>query len=348
MLFLGAGASRAFDLPDLSEITNIIMKDISGESYFNKINSLKDALDKEYKEITKTNDKIDIEFLLTILNAINSNGSISLTNPFTLLVRLVKKEIGTLNTDEVNAFKDKVAQILQRELHIESKDKVRVNKITSLYDDLFDFIDAEYYFSSVVTTNYDNTFEIFSTISKQNEYKKIKKYINERGFKHDGSSEKFCLHTDPDTNVSFLKLHGSLDWWIDESAREITLSQTGDLYGKDLGKRLMIYPIHDKYISQFPFYYTYNSFKNILKEDQYPTVVIGYSFRDESINNAFRNRFLFETANTKKPYKMVVCTRSNEVENRVNDIFSGDDYRIEFLNLNFGENNFRKSLFDLL
>jgi hypothetical protein len=34
MLFLGAGASRAFDLPDLSQITDIILKEISEDLFF--------------------------------------------------------------------------------------------------------------------------------------------------------------------------------------------------------------------------------------------------------------------------------------------------------------------------
>jgi SIR2-like domain len=51
----------------------------------------------------------------------------------------------------------------------------------------------------------------------------------------------------------------------------------------------MIYPIYEKYISEDPAIFAlYSHFRKLLDlHDEY--IVIGYSFRDPSINNAFRD-----------------------------------------------------------
>ena len=53
-------------------------------------------------------------------------------------------------------------------------------------------------------------------------------------------------------------------------------------------------------------------------------VVIGYSFRDESINNVFWNRFFIETKETDE-FKMLICTKSKEVQDRVRMIFKNEN-----------------------
>jgi hypothetical protein len=48
----------------------------------------------------------------------------------------------------------------------------------------------------------------------------------------------------------------------------------------------MVYPIYEKYISKDPFFSLHSYFRKMLYyQDVY--IVIGYSFRDPSINNAF-------------------------------------------------------------
>lgn len=108
----------------------------------------------------------------------------------------------------------------------------------------------------------------------------------------------------------------------------------------------MIYPIHDKDISEFPFYYTYNCFRNMLKNEKC-VVVIGYSFRDESINNAFKDRFLFQQGDNKE-FEMIICNKSREVINRVNKIFNKKKYKIKFVESHFGEDDFIDKLSTML
>jgi SIR2-like domain len=262
MLFLGAGASKAFNLPDLSEITNHIMKNIQSCKSYEKISKLKKMLDDEYKIVSNSNNGIDIEILLTVLNTINSVNEINIANPLKLLIQHINIDnLGKLEYSEFNEFKDKVATTFIDNLRIASDNRKLINQITEYYTKL---LSTEYLqfniFQTIVTTNYDNVIEIFArNTSNQN----FKKYLKYRGFSDDTLPE-FILHKNTNYTPSFLKLHGSLDWWLNESKTEITLSESNESYGKHLGNRLMIYPIQEKYISEFPFYYTYNSFRKML------------------------------------------------------------------------------------
>jgi hypothetical protein len=340
MLFLGAGASRAFHLPDLSEITEIIMNNISQCKSYEKIIELKNILDKECNNIDNSNEGVDIEILLTVLNIINSEDRAVITNPFRLILQnLNKNEIGKLNINEFNEFKDKVATTFIQNLKIDSTNKDLVDRITNSYNELLSIFNTPSdIFTKIVTTNYDNTIEVFAQNTTSDNFKG---YLKHRGFESDGGVPKFYIHQNPGMGIRFLKLHGSLDWWINESRTEITLNENGETYGKNLGKRLMIYPIQDKYISEFPFYYTYNSFKHMLKEEKI-VVIIGYSFRDESINNAFWNRLFTET-NKRDEFRILVCTKSKEVKDRVRRI-SKDDKKCSFLEYNFGDEHFIKKI----
>ena len=71
MLFLGAGASKAFNLPDLEELTQLIMKKINDYEFADRIKDLKNILDNEYLTSDKNSDSVDIEILLTVLNYLN-------------------------------------------------------------------------------------------------------------------------------------------------------------------------------------------------------------------------------------------------------------------------------------
>jgi hypothetical protein len=62
-------------------------------------------------------------------------------------------------------------------------------------------------------------------------------------------------------------------------------------------------------------------------------LVIGFSFRDPSINNAFR-----DALTNKSESRMIVVNSNREaIENRVNEIFPKD--RIEFIENRFGSND---------
>jgi NAD(P)H-hydrate repair Nnr-like enzyme with NAD(P)H-hydrate dehydratase domain len=64
----------------------------------------------------------------------------------------------------------------------------------------------------------------------------------------------------------------------------------------------MIYPIGEKYATRTPYIEILSRFRNTLIEEKV-VIVIGYSFRDDPINNAFVDRV---TRYRKKKFKIIV------------------------------------------
>ena len=181
MLFLGAGASKAFNLPDLSEITIRIMENIKDCKSYGKISELKSILDDEYKKINNNNDEIDIEILLTVLNTINLEDETNITNPLKLLIQNINKgNLGKLEYSEFIEFKDIVVKTLIDNLRIASDKKELINKITDYYTQLL--LTENFHlkiFQTIITTNYDNVIETFARNTSTPIFEKYLKY---RGF----------------------------------------------------------------------------------------------------------------------------------------------------------------------
>jgi len=86
-------------------------------------------------------------------------------------------------------------------------------------------------------------------------------------------------------DLSYIKLHGSIDWWHTPK-RNTVLSTAEESPYQVLADRTTVYPIYEKHISEDPFFSLYQYFRwKLFKEDI--VIVIGYSFRDPSINRAF-------------------------------------------------------------
>jgi hypothetical protein len=178
MLFLGAGASKAFNLPDLSEITIRIMENIKDCKSYGKISELKSILDDEYKKINNNNDEIDIEILLTVLNTINLEDETNITNPLKLLIQNINKgNLGKLEYSEFIEFKDIVVKTLIDNLRIASDKKELINKITDYYTQLL--LTENFHlkiFQTIITTNYDNVIETFARNTSTPIFEKYLKY----------------------------------------------------------------------------------------------------------------------------------------------------------------------------
>lgn len=63
--------------------------------------------------------------------------------------------------------------------------------------------------------------------------------------------------------------------------------------------------------------------------------MIGYSFRDLSINNAF-----LETLKNDEDSRINICTKSDVVKGRIKRIFPGYSRRIAYICSHFGEEEF--------
>jgi hypothetical protein len=105
----------------------------------------------------------------------------------------------------------------------------------------------------------------------------------------------------------------------------------------------MIYPIYEKYVSEDPYFSLYYYFRKLLYwNDNY--VVIGYSFRDQSINNAFADAL----RNKSNSRLIVVNSNIKNIQSRIDQYFSKLSAKVDIIEARFGDNNLFPKLNDVL
>ena len=137
--------------------------------------------------------------------------------------------------------------------------------------------------------------------------------------------------------ISFLKLHGSIDWVerVDDG-KIFWRDSLESHYRERFRGRLIIYPIYEKYVSAEPYYSLFTRFKIMLRSELV-CLVIGYSFRDPSINNA-----LVDALKSKKSSRMIIVNRDTKEIQKIRSRFerlNAPTNRISYLPESFGESH---------
>ncbi|MEW6592672.1 MAG: SIR2 family protein [Candidatus Hadarchaeota archaeon] len=295
LLFLGAGASRIFGIPTMSEFIDIFTKDdeIKSNDMFNDIkNSFPD-------------DFFDLEVLMTVLDDITREAGnlYQIISPHTtkFLMGKEKKEMQRYLEDE--SIK-KVAQELLarlkkmiRERCIQAvRDK---NKLIVVYDKFFGAISRAHdrrrvdnYSSGDKKIRYPGGLKIFTT----NYDTCVETYLNQRqihfseGITRRFGNDVFDIETYPDRPdvVGLYKLHGSIDLF--ERSGDINQFQVflpdGKVtsLGEDVGSEFLVYPVEGstRYALRSPFLDLLHAFRKKLVAEKL-WVVVGSSFRDHTI-----------------------------------------------------------------
>ena len=288
-------------------------------------------------------NEIDIEVLLTILNK-NTNRIESLQElgPYAIYCsELTNNAKNSLDLKELL----KVRKIISTEIinHCKSFNEDRTKE---LYSEILKFdkeiVEFRTYnghtntrlFSHIVTVNYDLVLEyVFDHVLKINA---------DRGLKRETAEEDPVLDLDgilfntlhPNDEIHLLKLHGSIDWRIRDHDKKIIRRDTSYSHkGITAKEPLMIYPIYEKKLAEKFFYSMYYYFKKILRHHEI-YLIIGYSFRDNSINEAFHYG-LQDNSST----RMIVVTTNEIVIQRINTLFSDCINKIQIIKTRFGDLN---------
>ena len=220
MLFLGAGASSAMNLPTLHRLTEQIRN-----KYGDPFKGIDIALRQNSGRIIYPKEELDLEIFLTILESfVNPWNAIHELGPFGVyLYKLLEhKEL----IDKIQRSKTEIRNIKRKSLQMINLvlRKPDLKKAKKLYDELFSIGDLNgkirnavgksvyNIFDYVTTTNYDLVLESYA---RGNDKRSM--YITNRGFKGiPGETTDYLdlpsLRNEP-RNVYYLKLHGSLDWW---------------------------------------------------------------------------------------------------------------------------------------
>ncbi len=113
------------------------------------------------------------------------------------------------------------------------------------------------------------------------------------------------------TKAKVYKLHGSIDWYIDEKTRHLFRYREGSGYPDHSKGRILIYPQSTKYVEtqRDPFAHLFSCFREALLRNEENTLVIcGYSFGDEHINAEIENSLNNENNKT----TLIAFVRENE------------------------------------
>lgn len=275
-LFLGAGASEPFGMPTLQKLGSTVRSSVGISDIFP--------------------GNVDVEHILDVLITLQDSSwpvRESLLVQKILEVPEVKKELGKLKPGDIKKNVDEIKSIIQTTYFPRKQNELRKN-VFEKYQYFFAnlakacrhgglFVPA-----SVYTTNYDCCFNSFAQKMKSvdNNFK-----LND-GFVSSEGGEKLDierLKRDPSGyEIRLLPMHGNVLWARANDGKIYRATNPkkprDEIFSGLVVEEMMIYPTREKSYLKSPWF----EFLEILREESSKKwIVIGYSFRDEAINNAF-------------------------------------------------------------
>ncbi len=285
LLFLGAGASKPFDMPNMRELTDNIVNE------FKKRYIDTSVLNIIKKRVEDFGFVPDIEAVLTCLDALSDPGiGIKNAGPFAALIsdrRKANEITFGPKQEKCRNFSIEIRKIIRENCNFPPAEKE--GKLVEVYDNLFDIFKIEQNNAlDVYTTNYDLCFERYC--AKRG--RKLNNLSNDRN-----RVDSKLLQKKEFWNL--YKLHGSSNWVITDDCVDGEIIIT-DMFVKsgdrtvdgEMKEEVMIYPTTEKYFLRDPYFSLLLNLRNdlisgISDKDSKLIVIIGYSFRDDAINSAF-------------------------------------------------------------
>jgi hypothetical protein len=319
MLFLGAGASQEIGPPTMQRLSQVLELEFENRGYGELISDIKGRL----KNFGFKEDELEFETIFSILNGLkNSRESIKDMGPLAVYLSTFAKEMPIVKIPE--DLREITENVVSRECIKYDEEMARkiygpllkvLNFRSSREVMLADSAKAnEALCSSIATTNYDLVLE-----------KIVPKLYGDRnrltrGFNFETPYRGSFLHITSyrQSSVDYIKLHGSIDWFWREDINKIEElkwePKEPSYYAEKYKGRMWIFPVQEKYVSKYPHSLLHGCFQRTLIESGTNVyIVIGYSFRDPAINNAFMNA-LTEKENSRI---IIVNPKPDEVLDRI-------------------------------
>lgn len=295
LIFVGAGASKAFGLPTMKDMVSLFEKELESGSEASAYESIKMSLQ------SSLGNDVDLESVFTIID-----GILTYKNPRDLGLFQEYFMMSTMNPeaafsgpkypphDVLSSLRDKFKEFVKKQCTIQTSQHAA---ITRLYSRLFARL-APYYGGravvakdgdqyrdwSIFTTNYDLCLEYFFSNQNIQIFSGFKpSYITSRA---EMDLDGFVTSNAP---VKLYKLHGSLSWIrFDDGSiveyRDTPPQTTFD--GRQAVGEVVLYPIQQKATYLPPYINMFYHLSSALQSNQ-DWVVIGYSFNDMVIRDMF-------------------------------------------------------------
>ena len=345
-LFLGAGASAPFDYAPTKPFLKKFRADSSRD-------------DREFvDDLLSLNHVEDIEHVIEILDSIISHNirlneypMKHMLQKFPMSLRFGDKVVFRRNSTDKRRVRSKIEkrrswrklfslstelkEAIEERLFDEYESNPEIHeKIVTVYSPLFDLIEKHTKPKNaleVFTTNFDTVIEDYLL--------KTARYDLVDGFRDSGwNIKEFDKEAGLKRLLRLYKLHGSVDWKerYDEKIRKFPYQRRikGSRYWK---KNIVIYPASKEPPSEEPFESLYRLFRKRIRSKSEVCVVIGFSFRDDYIDN-----IIAEWMNEVETAKLIVVSSAVKTaignllgrEKRLKDV--QDDGRIIPIKGKFG------------
>ncbi len=291
LLFLGAGASRAFGIPTMPEFIDIIDVEFTGSDLYQTVR-------------TGLNSNLDLEALMTVLDDLSKSKEeiLETITPHTFQVlRSMSRDDSDRHIkdsgvkEEAERLLDETKRIIRREcLTAVSQEKPA---ILDAYDKLFTKLSQRFGHRRsgdgaidyptedirVFTTNYDTCLEAWSA-ERQIEFS--------QGIRLEYGREVFNASYYDGSQPRLYKLHGSIDLFIKDGViRRLPAFADTDgvatFSGEEYGQEYLFYPIEASgygHVQTGPFLAMMYDFRNFLERDG-KWIIIGSSLRDRTITS---------------------------------------------------------------
>jgi len=345
-LFLGAGASRAFDYPTTEEfMTNLGLKISGGE---------KEILDA----FRRTPEIKDIEHILQTLDIlISADSNPYLHANFKQFPPMMPTKAGTRNWVQYIAWCKSLKERIRTSLHTQYEfDPNKLNKVLGSYGALLNRLAI---FNGnrqldIFTTNYDRVIEEFAMNDKSQTVDLID------GFSFDSrqrgrfwNRDEFDRKQTPSATLRLrlFKLHGSLNWRETHDGRIESVRTEERCSGtRRYTRSILIYPTQKGLEGEDPFATLLGHFREAALHSK-TFLVIGFSFRDPIIDDIFlnhlreshENKLIVVSPSAKENVKEYLVVRArNRTERKTFET------QVQSLKAKFGEDKTIKQIEDAL
>jgi len=312
IVFFGAGVSREFGIPTTREMVfefRDSLKTTTSDDYIDK-----DLCDRIFSRLKGYSD-FDIETLVTILeHIIDPSKTIQhvLTHPairyFPVMGaswNIVTKAITEQSSREKESAKRVLSKV--KDFIIDKcgvvllRDDKRLGVLDRFFSGVFggsiDFTilrQSDYGTDSVLdlfSTNYDRIVELYCMycrwIMNSGEGE-----VRDGVFSARAGELDLKTLTEIEKGCKIYKLHGTVNWYVDDDTGKAMFSPTvpevgkRDLYGSRVRTNMLIFPMKDWYTFREPYYPLFHTLKAKLLHCE-KCYVVGYSFRDDDIAGLF-------------------------------------------------------------
>lgn len=305
-IFLGAGASRPFEILTMKEMVEEFPKWLAKR---NEDEDVRDNYNKLMQGLFDTLEEgYDIETLFSLINGLKAlnegKKQLGITERFIANTQfnLTTKDWATISISNKSLveIESKLKQFIRESVRIREE---TVTRIRDVWSDLLmkisgaEKIEALYNLRQwfFVTTNYDLIIERYfrNFLGRDIETGFTKSNIPNREFPY---QERGFDGLTNDNGTSLLKLHGSINW-LRKSGGTSNFGKfvetDWDIEGSpamfprsDYEGELVLYPLQEKLSDEVHFTGLFHSFQNRLSRIE-NWLIIGYSFNDQLIFNAF-------------------------------------------------------------